>query len=162
MLARWDPFREIMSIRNTMDRLFDSVLSGTTLTWQPTVWDLALDVAEDEDEYVVKASIPGINPDDLEITFSNNTLTIKGEVKEDKELEQAHYHLRERRYGSFARSVTLPAGIEADKIEATYEAGVLKLRLPKAEEVRPKKIAINSGEKPKVIEAKASEVVSKN
>lgn len=162
MLARWDPFREIMSIRNTMDRLFDSVLSGTTLTWQPTVWDLALDVAEDEDEYVVKASIPGINPDDLEITFSNNTLTIKGEVKEDKELEQAHYHLRERRYGSFARSVTLPAGIEADKIEASYEAGVLKLRLPKVEEVRPKKIAIKSGEKPKVIEAKASDVVSKN
>lgn len=161
MLTRWDPFREIMSIRNTMDRLFDSVLSGTTLTWQPTVWDLALDVAENEDEYVVKASIPGINPDDLEITFSNNTLTIKGEVKEDKELEQAHYHLRERRYGSFARSVTLPAGIEADKIEAIYEAGVLKLRLPKAEEVRPKKIAIKT-EKPKVIEAKASEVVSKN
>lgn len=162
MLTRWDPFREIMSIRNTMDRLFDSVLSGSTSIWQPTVWDLALDVAENDDEYVVKASIPGINPDDLEITFSNNTLTIKGEVKEDKELEQAHYHLRERRYGSFARSVTLPAGIEADKIEATYEAGVLKLRLPKAEEVRPKKIAIKTGEKPKVIEARASEVVSKN
>ncbi len=162
MLTRWDPFREIMSIRNTMDRLFDSVLSGSTSTWQPTVWDLALDVAENDDEYVVKASIPGINPDDLEITYSNNTLTIKGEVKEDKELEQAHYHLRERRYGSFARSVTLPAGIEADKIEATYEAGVLKLRLPKAEEVRPKKIAIKTSEKPKVIEARASEVVSKN
>ncbi len=162
MLTRWDPFREIMSIRNTMDRLFDSVLSGSTSIWQPTVWDLALDVAESDDEYVVKASIPGINPDDLEITYSNNTLTIKGEVKEDKELEQAHYHLRERRCGSFARSVTLPAGIEADKIEATYEAGVLKLRLPKAEEVRPKKIAIKTGEKPKVIEAKASEVVSKN
>lgn len=162
MLTRWDPFRELMSIRSTMDRLFDSVLSGTTTTWQPTVWDLALDVAENEDEYVVKASLPGINPDDLEITFSHNTLTIKGEVKEDKELKEAHYHLRERRYGSFARSVTLPAGIDADKIEASYEAGVLKLRLPKAEEVRPKKIAIKSGEKPKVIEARASEVVSKN
>ena len=162
MLTRWDPFRELITIRNTMDRLFDSALAGSPTTWQPAAWDLALDVAESEDEFTVKASIPGINPDDLEITFTNNTLTIKGETKEEKEVEQAHYHLRERRYGSFARSITLPAGIEADKIQANYEAGVLKLRLPKAEEVKPKKIAIRTTASPKVIEAKVSDVASKN
>ncbi|HLE51593.1 MAG TPA: Hsp20/alpha crystallin family protein [Anaerolineales bacterium] len=162
MLTRWDPFRELITIRNTMDRLFDSALVGSPTTWQPAAWDLALDVAESEDEFTVKASIPGINPDDLEITFTNNTLTIKGETKEEKEVEQAHYHLRERRYGSFARSITLPAGIEAEKIQANYEAGVLKLRLPKAEEVKPKKIAIRTTASPKVIEAKVSDVPSKN
>jgi HSP20 family protein len=111
---------------------------------------------------VVKASVPGINPDDLEITFNNNTLTIRGEIKEEKEVEEAHYHLRERRYGSFARSLTLPAGIEANKIEANYEAGVLKLHLPKAEEIKPKKIAIHTKSEPRMIEAKAKNVASKN
>lgn len=162
MLTRWDPFRELMTIRNTMDRLFDSAMAGSPTTWQPVTWDLALDVAESENEFTVKASIPGINPDDLEITFTNNTLTIKGETTEEKEVEKAHYHLRERRYGSFARSITLPAGIEADKIQANYEAGVLRLRLPKTEEVKPKKIAIRTTASPKVIEAKVSDVPSKN
>ena len=162
MLTRWDPFRELMTIRNTMDRLFDSVIAGSPTTWQPAAWDLALDVTESEDEFTVKASLPGINPDDLEITFTNNTLTIKGETKEEKDVEKAHYHLRERRYGSFARSITLPAGIETDKIQANYEVGVLKLRLPKAEEVKPKKIAIRTTASPKVIEAKVSDVPSKN
>jgi HSP20 family protein len=162
MLTRWDPFREMMSIRNTMDRLFDSALAGSPDRWQPMAWDLALDVVESKDEFLVKASVPGINPDELEITFNNNTLTIKGEMKEEQEVDEAHYHLRERRYGSFARSLTLPAGIEANKIEANYEAGVLKLRLPKAEEIKPKKIAIHTKGEPKVIEAKASNVVSKN
>jgi HSP20 family protein len=155
MLTRYDPFRELLSIRNTMDRMFDSAMSGTS-TWQPTTWDLALDVAENENEYVVKASLPGINPDDLEITYTNNTLTIKGELHEEKELEEARYHMRERRYGAFARSITLPAGVESDRIEANYEAGVLRLHLPKAEEVKPKKIAIKAGGGRKVIEAEVS------
>jgi HSP20 family protein len=162
MLTRWDPFREMLSIRNTMDRMFDSALTGSPDRWQPMAWDLALDVAESKDEFVVKASVPGINPDDLEITFNNNTLTIRGEIKEEKAVEEAQYHLRERRYGSFARSLTLPAGIEANKIVANYEAGVLKLHLPKAEEIKPKKIAIHTKDEPKYIEAKAKNVASKN
>jgi HSP20 family protein len=105
MLTRYDPFREMLALRHTMDRLFDSAMTGTS-TWQPATWDLALDVAESENEYVVKASLPGINPDDLEITYTNNTLTIKGEVREDRELDEARYHLRERRYGSFSRSIS--------------------------------------------------------
>jgi HSP20 family protein len=147
----------MMALRSTIDRMFDNALSGSTTNWQAPSWDLALDVSENQDEYVVEASLPGINPEDLEITYTNNTLTIKGETREEKEEQGKRYHLRERRYGSFARSITLPAGIESDKIDARYEKGVLKLHLPKAEEVKPKKIAIHSGEPSRVIEAKASE-----
>lgn len=158
MLTRYDPFRELLAVRNTMERLLDSAMTGTS-TLQPATLGLALDIAESENEYVVKASLPGINLNDLEITYINNTLTIKGEVREEQELQEARYHLRERSYGSFARSITLPAGVDSDKIEANYEAGVLTLRLPKAEEIKPKKIAIKAGDAPKVIEAG---VVSKN
>ena len=158
MLTRYDSFREMLAIRNTMERLLDSAVTGTS-TLQSANLGLALDIAESENEYVVQASMPGINLDDLEITYANNTLTIRGEVREEQELEEARYHLRERNYGSFARSTTLPAGVESEKIEANYEAGVLTLHLPKAEEIKPKKIAIKTGDGHKMIEAN---VVSKN
>jgi len=158
MLNRYDPLREMLAIRNTMERLLEGAVTGTPAL-QPATLGLALDIAESENEYVVKASLPGINLNDVEITYSNNTLTIKGEVREEQELEEARYHLRERCYGSFARSITLPAGVESEKIEANYEAGVLTLHLPKAEEIKPKKIAIKAGDVHKVIEAG---VVSKN
>jgi HSP20 family protein len=135
-----------------MDRLFDSALVGSQTGWQPMNWDLALDVVENPEEYVVKASLPGTNPDDLEITFSNNTLTIKGEIKEDQEFDRSQYHVRERRFGTFSRSIALPSGIEGDKIRADYENGVLILHLPKAEEVKPKKIQIHAGNSKRVIE----------
>ncbi len=156
-LIRWDPFREMMRFREAMDRLFDSALAGTT--WElrtPWLGEPALDVIETADDYVVKASIPGINPDDLEITFTERTLTIKGEVKEEEQREGAQYHLRERRYGSFSRSLTLPTPVNADALEAKYEAGVLTLRIPKTEEVKPKRIPIKVSE-PKMIEGKAQE-----
>jgi len=158
MLTRWDPFREMLAIRNTMDRMFDDALTGSSSRWQPVTWDLALDVSENQDEFVVKASLPGIDPEDLEITFTNNTLTIKGETREDNEEEGERYHLRERRYGTFSRSLTLPAGIEGDRIDARFENGVLTLHLPKVEEVKPKRINIQSGgETRKVIDAKSAE-----
>ena len=149
MLTRYDPFREMLTLRRAMDRMFDRALD-TDSEWQPVTWNLALDVAENKDEFLVKASIPGIHPDDLDITYADNVLTIKGETKEEKEIKEDQYHLRERRFGSFARSVTLPNKIQGDAIEARYEAGVLTLRLPKVEEAKPKKIAIHV---PKVIEA---------
>lgn len=157
MLTRWDPLREMMVVRKSMDR--DLSLAPTS--WKSFNWSVALDVAESDDDYIVKASLPGINPDDLEITFSDNRLTIKGELKEDKEFDEAHYHLRERRYGSFTRSIKLPSGIESDKIEAKYESGVLKLHLPKVEDVKPKKITVKTTS-PQVIEAKATDSISKN
>ncbi len=153
MLTRWDPFQEMLNLRRTVDRLFDNV--GTDHEWaQPGMWGLAVDVVENKDDFVVKASVPGINPDDIDISYADDTLTIKGEIKSDNEVKENQYHLRERRYGSFARSVTLPTKIKGDAIEASYQNGVLTLRLPKAEEVKPKRIAINVGNG-KMIEGKS-------
>lgn len=161
MLTRWDPFREMMIIRNSLNRRFGEDLSLAPSSWKSFNWSIALDVVESDDEYLIKASLPGIDPDDLEITFSDNKLTIKGEVKEEKEFDETHYHLRERRFGSFSRSIKLPSGIEAEKIEANYDKGVLKLHLPKVEEIKPKKIAVKTIDT-KVIDADTKEVISDN
>lgn len=151
MLTRWDPFREMMSLRSAMDRLVDSAFIGAP-TWEtPGIMELALDVSESEDEYTVEASLPGIDPEDLDITYSGNTLTIKGETKSETESEGKRYHMRERRYGSFSRSISLPSSVDASKIEANYEKGILKLKIPKAEEAKPKRIEIKT---PKMIEGK--------
>ncbi|HFQ93715.1 MAG TPA: Hsp20/alpha crystallin family protein [Anaerolineae bacterium] len=144
-LVRWNPIREMMALRNEMDRLFDTALDYPALRWEEaTTWGLPLDVAENDDAYIVKASVPGINPENLDITLSDNVLTIKGEFEEDKEIEEEQYQIRERRMGSFARSVTLPVAVVADKVEATYEDGVLTLTVPKAEEVKPRHIQIKA------------------
>ncbi len=152
MLTRWDPFQEMLSLRNTVDRLLDNTFGSVSGGDQEYTWGLALDVVEKGDEFIVKASVPGVNPDDIEVTFANNMLTVKGEIKSDKEEKDNRYHIRERRYGSFSRSITLDSRINADKIQAEYHQGVLTLHLPKAEEVKPKRIAIHGDGK--VIEAK--------
>ncbi|MFZ6031090.1 MAG: Hsp20/alpha crystallin family protein [Chloroflexota bacterium] len=144
MLNRYNPFREMYALQKAVDRMFDQSIENRSLWETPVVWDVALDVAETKDEYVVKASLPGINPDDVEVTFTENTLTIKGETKAEKDFEEGQYHLRERRHGNFSRSLTLPVHIQADAIQADYEAGVLTLRLPKVEEVKPRKIAVKA------------------
>jgi HSP20 family protein len=151
MLTRWDPFQDMITLRNAVDRLLDNTISPLSNTQQSAAWGLALDVIEQDDEFIVKASVPGIKPDDLEITFTDNTLTIKGQTQEDQEIKEANYHLRERRFGSFARSISLSSHINGDKIQANYDSGVLTLTLPKAEEIKPKRIAIKSA---KMIEGK--------
>ncbi len=162
-LIRWDPFREMMTLRSAMDRLFENAFVGSDSgLMQPASWDLALDVAETGDEFLVKASLPGINPDDLYITYNDRVLTIKGEIKDEKNIEEQQYHLRERRYGSFSRSVALPATVKADKIEASYASGVLTLHLPKAEEAKPKRIAIRHDGSQKMIEGRVSDIKHKN
>lgn len=146
-LTRWEPFREMTTLSRAMDRMFDRFMDEA-YGEMPTLWErgngysLAVDVAEKENEYVVKASVPGINPEEIEITLNDNVLTIKGETKEEKEHEAGNYHLRERRFGSFMRRIALPSNIDADKIEATNEHGVLTLTLPKAEAAKPKRIEV--------------------
>jgi HSP20 family protein len=143
-LTRLDPIREMSTIRNTLDRFFNERLFDLPLMWEQNreSMSLALDVAEEADKYIVKASVPGVNPEEVEITVTDNVLTIKGETKEDKDIKEENYHLRERRFGSFMRSVTLPAPVNADKIEAVHENGVITLTLPKSETVKPKKIEL--------------------
>jgi HSP20 family protein len=150
-LTRWDPIRELSDMRRTMDRImdrfFDEPLSGNLAAFPQrngNAWSLPIDVAEDADAYTIKASVPGINPEQIEITLNDNVLMIKGETSSESESKETNWHVRERRYGSFSRSVTLPTSVNADAVEATNENGVLTLRLPKTEAAKPKRIAIKS------------------
>lgn len=145
-LTRWDPFRELATMRTMMDNLFDERFMNLPRLWEHSDEraNLALDVLEENDKYIVNASVPGVKPEDIDVTVSDNVLTIKGETKEEKEVKEANYHLRERRVGSFMRSIALPSAVKSDAIEAVNEQGVLTLTLPKSEEVKPKKIAIKT------------------
>jgi HSP20 family protein len=153
-LIRWEPFRDMLNMRRDMDRLFDNFFAPfTEKSWDtPTTWGLAVDVSENEDAYTVRASLPGVKPDDIEVTLTENVLTIKGTASSETETEGEKYHLRERRYGSFGRTLTLPAPLKQEAIEASHENGVLTLRLPKAEETKPKRISIKPTAERKVIE----------
>ena len=142
MLTRFDPFREMNQLRRAMDRVFDDTLERRYADFDQNVSALALDVLENEDAYLVKAAIPGIDPNDLDITYTNDTLTIQGEMKHEEEKEGERYHLQERFYGKFYRQVRLPSAVNANAIQANYEHGVLTLTLPKSEEVKPKKISV--------------------
>lgn len=142
-LMQWDPFRELMTMRTLADRVFEEALLRP-FGFDGTNWELALDIAETDDAYHVEAAIPGVKPEDMEITVVDNVLTIKGEIKREQELKEEQYHLRERRFGTFSRAVTLPRKVDADAIEAIYENGLLKLTIPKSEEAKPRKIAVNT------------------
>ena len=143
-LTRWDPVREIQSMRNLMDRFFEESFMDAPRLWSRSLETFApaLDVMEDSDAYTVTASVPGVDPEAIDVTLTENVLTIKGETKSEEEKKEANYHLRERRFGRFSRSITLPTPVDADHIEATQENGVLTLRLPKVESAKPKRIEI--------------------
>ncbi len=142
-LVTRDPLmRELEAWRNTMEQLMNELPRTSFREDRP--WILPLDVIETDDNFIVKASIPGINPEDIDITFSDNILTIQGEIKEEAEQVDGNYLLRERRFGLFQRSIALPERVDADKIEATYQDGVLTLTIPKIEEIKPKRISIKT------------------
>lgn len=153
MLARRNAYRELASMQDVLNRFFDDGFNNDLSTAIMNN-SLSMDVVENADDFVVKATVPGIKPEDLDVSYTGDTLTIKGEVKDEKMDERSQYHLRERRYGSFCRSVTLPNRVNTDKIEAEFENGILTLRLPKAEEVKPKRISITPHN---MIDAKAKE-----
>jgi len=152
-LTRWDPFREMMDIRREMDRFLQTTLSNQEGMQQ--TWAIPLNVSETEDAYELEASLPGVKPEDVEITLTNNTLTISGATQAEEEKEDKTFHMRERRYGSFVRSLTLPSAINPDAVEAHFENGVLRLRVPKAEEAKPKRIQIQGGGESRMIEGQA-------
>jgi len=143
-LTRWDPFRDLISLREAMDRLFEESFvrpSGRRLALAEG-GALAVDMYETDDDVVVKTALPGIDPDDVNVSITGNTLTIKGETKVQEEVEEENYVYRERRFGAYSRSLTLPAAVETDGAEAEYENGVLTLRIPKVEEAKPKAIEV--------------------
>jgi HSP20 family protein len=143
-LAPWRPFRELEKMRREMDRLWDSFFEERPRRRGEEIgeWLPSLDVSETKGDLVVKAEIPGIDPKDIDISLTNDLLTIKGEKKQEKEEKEENYHLIERSYGSFTRSIRLPKEVQSDKINASYKNGLLKITLPKSEEAKKKEIKI--------------------
>ncbi|MCX7706536.1 MAG: Hsp20/alpha crystallin family protein [Anaerolineae bacterium] len=144
MLTRWDPFREAITLREAMDRLFEDtfVPARRREAAEERVYRLPLDAYVTPNEIVVLASMPGVKPEDVEITIEGDTLTIKGE--RPAPLENVDYVMRERPYGKFQRTLNINIPVDADKAEAKYENGLLTLTIPKAEAVRPKTIQVVS------------------
>ena len=148
-IERWQPFSELISLRQAMDKLFEDsfVRPSRALAALGEVTAPALDVYQTPTEVVVKATLPGLKPEDVSIDITGETLTIKGETKAEEEIKKEDYLYQERRYGAFSRSVVLSSGLKPDKAEATMEDGVLTLTIPKAEEVKPKAIKVKAKEK---------------
>ena len=145
-LIRWEPMSEMVTLRDAMDRLFDEAFTRP--------WGLAdggrgsgmpaIDMYQTDDDVVVKAVVPGMKPEEVQISVTGDVLTIKGETKSENDTKEKAYHIREQRWGSFERSVSLPTAVKSDKAEAAFENGVLTITLPKAEDVKPKMISIKA------------------
>jgi HSP20 family protein len=138
------PFREFEGMRRDMDRLWESFFERGVLrrTEEEGGWYPSLDVAETKNELVLKAEVPGMEPKDIDISLSDGTLTIKGEKRHEKEEKEEDYHLVERSYGAFTRSIQLPSEVQREKISASYKNGVLRIVLPKSEEAKKKEVKI--------------------
>ena len=144
-LTRWEPIGEMMTLREAVDQLFDRAFTRPRTTNGVSVVP-AIDVYETADDVVVKANLPGLRSDDVQISVTSGVLTLHGEVREENEPKQATYHLLERRTGVFERSVMLPVDVITDKAKADFEHGVLTITLPKAETVKPKTITVKAKE----------------
>lgn len=154
-MIRWNPMRDMMRLRNEFDRLFEDSFDFQRWRGMEPFGSPAVDVAETDDQYVIKASLPGIKPEDLDISVTGNALTIKGQIDGEETISEEQYHLRERHYGAFARTITLPATVDAESVAANYEDGVLTLTAPKTEDVRRKHITVTSGQPAKLLEGEA-------
>jgi HSP20 family protein len=149
-MMRWDPFQDLRSAQDEMAQmspmlahalgLHTQQASGRTSAWAP-----ALDISERKDAYLVTVELPGLKPEDLDITMEDGLLTIQGERQFTAESSEQQFHRVERRYGSFRRSITLPAHVMAEGIQASFEDGVLQILVPKAEEAKPKRIQVRPG-----------------
>jgi len=144
-LMRWYPFSDARSLRRHTDRLFDDFFRGPRLIpWESAEFMFPLDLYETEESLVVKAPLPGVRPGDVDISITDDILTIKGETKSEEEVKRENYHRRELRYGSFCRSVPLPTRVEHGKAEAVFEQGILTVTLPKTAEAKPKTIKVKA------------------
>jgi HSP20 family protein len=157
-LIRRDPVREMLSWSRAMDRMLNNFYEDGELGYgEPLNLRMALDVIENDEEFIVKADVAGINPEDIEITYTDNNLSIKGEMtrEHEEEGEEGRYHLRERRYGTFSRTISMPGTVDVENIQAETKNGVLMIHLPKIEEVKPRKIEIKGSGEKNVIEGKS-------
>jgi HSP20 family protein len=153
-LAKWTPAKEIEDLRRDIERMYEGFWAEPLF---PRLWrkvpkwrrlrelegmSPAVDMYDKKDEIVIKAELPGVEKEKVNITITDNTLTIKGEVKKDEEIKDEDYYQCERAYGSFARDITLPVAVQSDKVNATFHEGILEIHLPKAEEAKEKEIEV--------------------
>jgi HSP20 family protein len=157
-IVRWEPLREFATLQNEMNRLFGSVFDtppqgngGTLRRWMP-----AMDLAETADHFVLRADLPGMSEEDVNIEVEERVLTISGERKSEYTENKDGYHRVERAFGSFSRSLTLPEGVDAEAVSASFDRGVLEVRIPKPEQRKPRKISIGVGDQPKTIDTDSS------
>ena len=158
-VTRWDPFQDLLSIQDEMNQLFGRVFGqqpglgrGGQRAWAP-----ALDIAERPDAYLVTVEVPGVKPEDLDITLEGGVLTVQGERRFQDESTDQQWHRVERRYGAFRRSITLPSQVKADAIEASFQDGLLQVLVPKAEAAMPKRIEVRAGGGPKQVEGRSTQ-----
>jgi HSP20 family protein len=156
VLTRWDPFREFTTLQDRMNRLFrDSFSEGREEALNTTAFAPLVDVYEDEHNVTLKIEVPGIEEKDIDVRIENNTLTVHGERKFEKEEKEENYRRVERQYGSFTRSFTLPNTVDTENVQANYDKGVLKIKLAKKAEAKPKQIKVNVGSE-KTLEGKGA------
>ncbi len=143
-IVRWDPFRDLVTLREKMNRVFEEAFTsrGEEKDLMGSTWSPSVDIYEAENELVLTAELPGVDENDIEIKIEDNTLTLHGDRKFEKETKEENYHRIERSYGSFYRSFTLPRNIDQENIKAERENGILKISLPKKPELKPKKVKI--------------------
>ena len=154
-LVRWEPVRELSSLQSEMNRLFNTFFDtpttggngGTVRRWVPS-----MDLVETDDHFVLRADLPGLTDGDVSIELEDNVLTVAGERKAEHEEKKEGFYRMERSFGQFRRSLTLPEGVDPDGISATFDKGVLEVRIPKPEERKPRRVAIQVGDKPAAIE----------
>ncbi|MFA6636361.1 MAG: Hsp20/alpha crystallin family protein [Candidatus Omnitrophota bacterium] len=142
----WQPFGELESLQSEMNKLFDLSLGrwpGRSSGLMESAWSPTVDVLESKDNVMVKADIPGLKKEDIDISVHGDTLTIKGEKKNEKDVKEKNYVKTERFYGSFNRAFTLPSEVDAGKVKASYKEGVLEITLPKKEDAKPKQIKVD-------------------
>src|SRR3954464_14212231 len=158
-IVRWEPLRELTTLQNEMNRLFGSVMDtppqqsngGTLRRWMP-----AMDLVETGDHFVLRADLPGMSESDVNIEVEDRVLTISGERKAEQTENKDGYHRVERAFGAFSRSLTLPEGVDAESVSASFDRGVLEVHIPKPEERKPRKISIGVGSAPKTIDTDTS------
>ena len=150
-IVRWEPFRDLVSVQERMNRLFDEAFRGSSRAVGEDDWALggswapAVDIYEQEGNIVLKAELPGVDPKDVDVRVENNVLTLRGERKLESDVKKEGYHRVERAYGTFSRSFTLPNVVDTEKIKAEYKDGVLQVTLPQREEAKPKQIQVSVG-----------------
>lgn len=148
-LVRWDPTRELDALQGDMNRLFDSFFQGRGTARRSANglqrWIPPMDLTEDEKEFVLRADLPGVDRDDVDIEVKDDVLTVSGERRSEHEDKGEGFYRMERSFGRFSRSIDLPSGVEANAVSADFENGVLEVRIPKPAQAQPTKVAIGAG-----------------